>query len=67
MEEAQNDLLESRARYVLRDQVTESVVMTNPVLQAVHGGTNASPIEKYVLLSFCNVQITFVFTRAHIA
>ncbi|KAF3012813.1 hypothetical protein E8E14_008023 [Neopestalotiopsis sp. 37M] len=49
VEEAQNDLLESRARYVLRDQVTESVVMTNPVLQAVHGGTNASPIEKDLL------------------
>ncbi|ETS86914.1 hypothetical protein PFICI_00742 [Pestalotiopsis fici W106-1] len=49
VEDAQNDLLESRARYVLRNQVTESVVMANPVLQAVHGGTNASPIEKDLL------------------
>lgn len=46
VESAQNELLESRARYVLRNEVTESVVMANPVLQAVHGGTNASPIER---------------------
>lgn len=49
VEDAQDDLLESRARYVLRDQVAENVIMANPILQAVHGGTNASPIERDLL------------------
>ncbi|KAK9780938.1 putative Centromere protein H (CENP-H)-domain-containing protein [Seiridium cardinale] len=48
-ETAQNDLLQARARYVLRNEVTESVVMANPVLQAIHGGINASPIERDLL------------------
>ncbi|KAH8650154.1 centromere protein H (CENP-H)-domain-containing protein [Xylariales sp. PMI_506] len=48
IEQAQNELLEARAKYILRNDVVESVLMANPVLQAVHGGTNASPIEKYV-------------------
>ncbi|KAK9416922.1 putative Centromere protein H (CENP-H)-domain-containing protein [Seiridium unicorne] len=48
-ETAQNDLLQARARYVLRNEVTESVVMANPVLQAVHGGINASPVERDLL------------------
>jgi hypothetical protein len=43
----QNDLLESRAQYFLQQEVAENVMMVNPVLQAVHGGTNASPIERY--------------------
>ncbi|KAI0125491.1 centromere protein H (CENP-H)-domain-containing protein [Xylariales sp. AK1849] len=47
--EAQNALLESRARYVLRTDVVESVMIANPILQAVHSGTNASPIERDLL------------------
>ncbi|KAH8204225.1 hypothetical protein TruAng_001645 [Truncatella angustata] len=49
IESAQNDLLESRAKYVLRNEVVESIVMANPVLQAIHGGENASPIERDLL------------------
>ncbi|KAI1397317.1 centromere protein H (CENP-H)-domain-containing protein [Hypoxylon fuscum] len=49
IEEAQRALLDSRSRYELRNQVVESVVVTNPILQAVHNGTKASPIERDLL------------------
>ncbi|KAI1073912.1 centromere protein H (CENP-H)-domain-containing protein [Whalleya microplaca] len=49
IEAAQKALLDSRSRYVLRNGVVESVVTANPILQAVHGGSNASPIEKDLL------------------
>ena len=43
---AREGLLDSRARYVLRSDAAEAVVVANPIMQAVHGGTNASPIER---------------------
>ncbi|KXJ91842.1 centromere protein H (CENP-H)-domain-containing protein [Microdochium bolleyi] len=46
IEAAQADLADSRARYVLRNQVADSVLSVNPILQAVHHGVNASPIER---------------------
>ena len=46
VEAAREGLLDSRARYVLRNDATESVMVANPIMQAVHGGTNASPIER---------------------
>lgn len=46
VEAARRELLHSRARYVLRNDVVESVIMANPVMQAVHNGTRASPIER---------------------
>ncbi|KAI2463285.1 centromere protein H (CENP-H)-domain-containing protein [Annulohypoxylon bovei var. microspora] len=49
IEAAQKALLDSRSRYVLRNQVVESVVVANPILQAVHNGTKASPIERDLL------------------
>lgn len=49
VESVRNELLESRAQYALQGEVAESVMMVNPVLQAVHGGTNASPIERDLL------------------
>ncbi|KAF5006283.1 hypothetical protein FDECE_7329 [Fusarium decemcellulare] len=33
---AQSELLESRAKYVLRNDVVDAVVMANPILKAVH-------------------------------
>ncbi|EHK41035.1 hypothetical protein TRIATDRAFT_259072 [Trichoderma atroviride IMI 206040] len=44
--EAQDALLTARARYRLRNDVIESVMMANPILKAVHNGTQASPIER---------------------
>ncbi|KAI1100721.1 centromere protein H (CENP-H)-domain-containing protein [Jackrogersella minutella] len=49
IEAAQKALLDSRSRYVLRNQVVESVIAANPILQAVHNGTKASPIERDLL------------------
>ncbi|KAI1137831.1 centromere protein H (CENP-H)-domain-containing protein [Hypoxylon sp. FL0543] len=49
IEAVQKALLDSRSRYVLRDQVVQSVLAANPILQAVHNGTKASPIERDLL------------------
>ncbi|KEY70057.1 hypothetical protein S7711_07844 [Stachybotrys chartarum IBT 7711] len=46
---AQNDLLEARAKYALRNNAVEAVLMANPILKAVHVGTEASPVERRVL------------------
>ncbi|KYK56880.1 hypothetical protein DCS_03886 [Drechmeria coniospora] len=46
--EAQQDLLDSRARFRLRQDVIEAVMTANPILKAVHGGTDASPVERHV-------------------
>ncbi|KAF4988140.1 hypothetical protein FGRMN_9945 [Fusarium graminum] len=43
---AQTDLQETRAKYVLRNEVTEAVLTANPVLKAVHGGVS---IERELL------------------
>ncbi|KAI1170756.1 centromere protein H (CENP-H)-domain-containing protein [Nemania sp. FL0916] len=49
VETAQKELLDSRAKYTLRNEVVASVVSANPILQAVHNGTKASPIERDLL------------------
>ncbi|KAJ6787980.1 hypothetical protein PWT90_08693 [Aphanocladium album] len=46
---AQNALLQARSKYKLRNDAVELVMMANPVLKAVHGGTSASPIERDLL------------------
>ncbi|OAQ72270.1 centromere protein Cenp-H [Pochonia chlamydosporia 170] len=48
-EETQRDLLEARANFRLRNDVVESVMTANPILKAVHNGTNASPAERDLL------------------
>ncbi|CAK7270637.1 hypothetical protein SEPCBS57363_004203 [Sporothrix epigloea] len=45
----QKQLLEARSAYVLRNEVVDSVLTVNPVLRAVHGATQASPIERDLL------------------
>ncbi|KAI2628314.1 centromere protein H (CENP-H)-domain-containing protein [Xylaria nigripes] len=49
IEEAQKELLDSRARYMLRNEVVANVMSAYPILQAVHNGTKASPIERDLL------------------
>ncbi|KAI0394777.1 centromere protein H (CENP-H)-domain-containing protein [Xylariaceae sp. FL0594] len=46
---ARTELLDSSARYTLRNEVASSVMTTNPILQAVHHGTKASPIDRDLL------------------
>ena len=42
-------LLEARARYMLRNEVAESVMTINPILKAVHAGRDASMVERQVV------------------
>ncbi|KAK7226360.1 hypothetical protein V2G26_014363 [Clonostachys chloroleuca] len=48
-DEACNQLLDTRARYMLRNSVVEAVLSANPILKAVHNGTDASPVERDLL------------------
>ena len=43
---AQHNLLKARARYKLRNGAVEAVMTAKPVLEAVHDGTEASPVER---------------------
>lgn len=47
---ARTELLDARALYQLRNQVIERVLSADPILKAVHNGTEASPVERYVVL-----------------
>jgi len=41
--------LEAKAHYTLRNNITESVLIANPILKAVHASLNASAIERDLL------------------
>ena len=47
LQAAQRELLEAKASYSLRNNVIENVMITDPILKAVHSGTNASVAERY--------------------
>ncbi|KAJ4418552.1 hypothetical protein N0V85_001385 [Neurospora sp. IMI 360204] len=49
VDEARTQLLEAKAALELRDYVFESAVVVRPILRAVHGGTQASPVERDIL------------------
>ncbi|KAJ0383919.1 hypothetical protein COL922a_009461 [Colletotrichum nupharicola] len=42
---AQEDAAKARAGWLLRNDITDSVMTANPILKAVHGSTQATPIE----------------------
>ena len=46
VQHAQEKLLTDKARYQVRNNIIESVLVTNPILRAVHSGTSASVIEQ---------------------
>lgn len=46
--EAQKELLEAKATYQVRQSVVETVMITNPVIKAVHSGSKASQSEQSV-------------------
>ncbi|KAJ4016843.1 hypothetical protein NW752_003976 [Fusarium irregulare] len=48
-QKAQSELLETRAQYILRNDVTEAVVTANPILKAVHSNAETAPIERALL------------------
>ncbi|KAH6606446.1 hypothetical protein Trco_005599 [Trichoderma cornu-damae] len=59
IEAAQSALLTARARYRLRNDAMEAVMMADPILKAVHSGTQASPIER----QFCRDLFPYVQER----
>ena len=46
MKHAQEELLKAKARYQVRSNIIESVLIANPTLKAVHSGGNALIIEQ---------------------
>ncbi|KAF3764876.1 hypothetical protein M406DRAFT_42447 [Cryphonectria parasitica EP155] len=46
VKEAREQLLEAMALYNLRNTVVNNVLITNPILKAIHNSTYASPIEE---------------------
>lgn len=52
---AQEALLLAKSKYKLRSDAVELIVIANPILKAVHSGTNASPIERCAVfaISLC--------------
>lgn len=46
VQQAQNVMMEARAKYMLRNQVVEAVMAANPILKAVHSGRDASAVER---------------------
>lgn len=42
--------MEARASYLLRNNITDQVLITDPVIKAVHGGSTATFEERFGLL-----------------
>ncbi|KAJ6446143.1 centromere protein Cenp-H [Purpureocillium lavendulum] len=45
-EQIRQDLLDARALFKLRQDAVDTVMMANPILKAVHNGTDATPVER---------------------
>ena len=43
---ARDEVLKAKARYQVRKNIIESVLVANPTLKAIHSGDNASVIEQ---------------------
>ncbi|PHH67183.1 hypothetical protein CDD81_2952 [Ophiocordyceps australis] len=48
-QQMQHEMLSARAQLKLREDAIQAVLTANPILQAVHNGTNASPVERDLL------------------
>ena len=44
---AERDVTEARASYILRNKIVQDVLITDPILKAVHSGSNATRAERY--------------------
>ncbi|GJN68539.1 hypothetical protein PLICBS_002582 [Purpureocillium lilacinum] len=51
-EQTRQDLLDARAMFKLRQDAVDTVMIANPVLKAVHNGTDATPVERHVYAPF---------------
>lgn len=50
IKKAERDLLEARSKHTLRNQIIQNVIITDPVLKAVHSGEEATELERRLLL-----------------
>ena len=57
LKNAERECLEARARYILKNSIVEKVLITDPILKAVHSGDNATPAERLLALSFDDLDI----------
>lgn len=46
LKNAERACLEARAKYILSKSIVEQVLITDPVLKAIHAGGNATPAER---------------------
>jgi hypothetical protein len=46
---AQSEAAEARAEYLLRSKITHNVMVTDPILKAIHGGATTGYAEKRIL------------------
>lgn len=46
LETAERECLEARSTYLLKNSIIEGILITDPVLKAVHSGANATPAER---------------------
>ena len=51
---AEREAMEAKAEYELRNKIIHNVLVTDPVLKAVHGGEETDFAEKYVIPRSCN-------------
>jgi hypothetical protein len=49
IKKAERQLLEARSKYTLRNQIIQNVIITDPVLKAVHSGAGATELERRLL------------------
>ncbi|QDS75443.1 hypothetical protein FKW77_003987 [Venturia effusa] len=49
IKKAEHELLEARSKYILRKQIIRNVIITDPVLKAVHEGSNTTELEKRLI------------------
>lgn len=51
LQNAERACLEARAKYILNKSIVEKVLITDPVLKAIHAGSNATPAERLSCVS----------------
>lgn len=49
---AEQEAMEARAEYTLRNKIIQGVVIAHPVLKAVHGGRDETFADRYVYILF---------------
>lgn len=54
---AERELLEARATYTIKKKATRTVLMTDPILKAVHRKAN-TPLERFVVRALKDTHVS---------